>query len=228
MERLLARSRSLTDCIGPLDEFPMHQAPLPLAWANSSDRNFYDRSYFNAHDRTGDIMVITGLGYYPNLGTKDAFVLVRRDDEQTAVHLSDLIDQDRLEPARRQLPHRGPRPAARRSGVVLEETEGIAIDLHLGGLFPRHPGAAARDALGQPGHPRRPAVRAARLVERHDRRSTARRSPSTPDRWLGSRDRSWGIRPVGEAEPPGARPTRRSRACGGSTSRCSSTTSPSA
>ena len=25
----------------------------------------------------------------------------------------------------------------------------------------------------------------------------------TPDRWVGSRDRSWGIRPVGEAEPPG-------------------------
>ena len=26
----------------------------------------------------------------------------------------------------------------------------------------------------------------------------------TPDRWLGSRDRSWGIRPVGEAPPAGA------------------------
>jgi hypothetical protein len=25
----------------------------------------------------------------------------------------------------------------------------------------------------------------------------------TPDRWWGSRDRSWGVRPVGEPEPPG-------------------------
>ena len=25
----------------------------------------------------------------------------------------------------------------------------------------------------------------------------------TPDRWRGSRDRSWGVRPVGESEPPG-------------------------
>ncbi len=25
----------------------------------------------------------------------------------------------------------------------------------------------------------------------------------TPDRWVGARDRSWGIRPVGEAEPAG-------------------------
>src|SRR5260370_34977167 len=27
----------------------------------------------------------------------------------------------------------------------------------------------------------------------------------TPDRWWGTRDRSWGVRPVGEAEHPGIR-----------------------
>ncbi len=64
--------------LGPLDEYPVHQTPHPIAWPGSSDRNFYDRSYFNAHDRTGDIFLITGIGYYPNLGVKDAFVLVRR------------------------------------------------------------------------------------------------------------------------------------------------------
>ncbi|WP_235738504.1 hypothetical protein [Nocardioides alcanivorans] len=63
--------------IGPLDEFPLHQAPLPMAWVASSDRNFYDRWYFNAHDRSGEVVWILGAGYYPNLGTKDAFVLHR-------------------------------------------------------------------------------------------------------------------------------------------------------
>ena len=81
--------------LGPMDEFPIHQIPQPIAWPGSSDRNFYDRSYYNAHDRSGDIFLITGIGYYPNLGVKDAFVLVRRGDTQTAVHLSDAIDQDR-------------------------------------------------------------------------------------------------------------------------------------
>ena len=66
--------------LGPMDEYPVHQVPQPIARPGSSDRNFYDRSYFNAHDRTGDIFVITGLGYYPNLGVKDAFFLVRRGD----------------------------------------------------------------------------------------------------------------------------------------------------
>src|SRR6478752_9367840 len=113
--------------ISPLDEFPLHQAPLPLAWANSSDRNFYDRSYFNAHDRTGDIMVITGLGYYPNLGTKDAFVLVSRNGKQTAVHLSDVMDQDRLNPhvGNYRVEVADPLKQVR---IVLEETDGIAAD----------------------------------------------------------------------------------------------------
>ena len=39
-----------------------------MAYVAISDRNFYDRCYFNAHDRTGDIFLITGLGVYPNLG----------------------------------------------------------------------------------------------------------------------------------------------------------------
>ena len=32
-----------------------------------------------------------GIGYYPNLGVKDAFVLIRRGDEQSAVRLSDVM-----------------------------------------------------------------------------------------------------------------------------------------
>ena len=36
--------------IGPLDEYPIHQAPLPVTRVASSDRNFYDRCYFNAMD----------------------------------------------------------------------------------------------------------------------------------------------------------------------------------
>ena len=47
--------------LGPMDEFPVHQVPQPIAWPGSSDRNFYDRSYFNAHDRTGDIFVVDDL-----------------------------------------------------------------------------------------------------------------------------------------------------------------------
>ena len=45
------------------------------------------------------------------------------------------------------------------------------------------------------------------LVDRHARRSATGRWPSPPTGGGGRRDRSWGVRPVGEAEPPGIRVT---------------------
>src|SRR4051812_49739611 len=80
----------------PLDEYPLHQAPQSLSYVGSSDRNFYDRCYFNAHDRDGGTFLVTGLGYYPNLGVKDAYAAVRRGDKQWVVRCSNAIDDDRL------------------------------------------------------------------------------------------------------------------------------------
>lgn len=188
--------------ITPLDEFPLHQAPLPVAWAASSDRNFYDRSYFNCHDRTGEQFFIFGHGYYPNLGTKDAFFLVRRGDEQTAVHLSDRIDDDRLHQHVGAYRVEVDEPL-QRLRVVLEETEGIAVDLRWEGLFP---------VLREQPHVMRAGSRVTLDAQRFAQLGTWSGSvvvdgttyDVTPDRWLGSRDRSWGIRPVGEAVPAGA------------------------
>src|SRR5690606_39020132 len=76
-----------------LDEYPIHQSPLSLGRVASTDRNFYDRNYFNAHDRTGEIFLISGFGVYPNLSVVDAFVTVRRGDTQVAVRFSDARDE---------------------------------------------------------------------------------------------------------------------------------------
>src|SRR5437763_14307272 len=78
----------------PLDEYPIHQTPLSMRYVGTSDRNFYDRCYFNAHDRTGDIFLITGMGYYQNLGVTDAYATVRRGDRQWAVRISDAYGDD--------------------------------------------------------------------------------------------------------------------------------------
>ncbi|WP_246142631.1 hypothetical protein [Nocardioides rubriscoriae] len=191
-----------THGLSALDEYPIHQAPLPVTWAASSDRNFYDRSYFNAHDRTGDVFAIFGHGYYPNLGTKDAFFLLRRGDEQTALHLGDPIDDDRMNQ------HVGPYrlevlEPLQRVRMVLEETEGIAADLTWQGSFP---------ALQEVPHVMRAGSRVTLDAQRFAQVGSWEGVISvdgtdlevTPDRWVGSRDRSWGIRPVGEAPPAGA------------------------
>lgn len=51
-----------------LDELPIHQTPLSMARVASSDRNFYDRSYFNAHDQDGGTFLVSGLGCIPTSG----------------------------------------------------------------------------------------------------------------------------------------------------------------
>ncbi len=188
--------------ITELDEFPLHQAALPLTWAATSDRNFYDRCYFNAHDRTGEVFVIGGLGYYPNLGTKDAFLLVARNGQHTAVHLSDRCDGDRLQQRVGGFRIDVEQPL-QRLRVELEETEGISADLAWEGSFP---------VLQEQRHVLRSGSRVTLDAQRFAQVGTwsghlvvdGERIEVGRDRWVGTRDRSWGIRPVGEAEPQGA------------------------
>lgn len=191
--------------LGPMDEFPIHQLPQPIAWPGSSDRNFYDRSYFNAHDRTGNLFLITGIGYYPNLGVKDAFVLLSRDVDgaptQTAIHLSDGIDQDRMHQHVNGYRVEVTDPL-RSLRIVMDETEGIALDLTWDGLF---------DPLLEQPHVMRTGTRITLDAQRFAQVGTWRGTiivddeqiEVNPSTWIGSRDRSWGIRPIGEAEPPG-------------------------
>jgi hypothetical protein len=188
----------------------VHQVPQPIAWPGSSDRNFYDRSYFNAHDRTGDIFVITGIGYYPNLGVKDAFLLVARrgggrfggsGDTQTAVHLSDAIDSDRLNQCVNGYRVEVVEPL-RKLRIILEETEGIACDLTWEGLF---------EVVQEQRHVMRSGTKVTLDAQRFAQVGAwsgnlvidGEEITVDPATWIGTRDRSWGIRPIGEPEPAG-------------------------
>jgi hypothetical protein len=191
----------------PLDEYPVHQVPLSMAQVATSDRNFYDRCYFNAHDRTGDVFLVTGLGVYPNLGVIDAYATVRRGDTQWAVRFSDALD-----PA---ADRRDQRVGAYRVEVVeplrrlrlVCDGDGVAggrlgFDLTWEGSFP--PVDEARHTLRSTTRTILDTARFAQLgtwegVLRVDGEELT----VDPAVWLGSRDRSWGIRPVGEPEPPG-------------------------
>ena len=186
----------------PLDEYPIHQAPLSLAYVASSDRNFYDRSYFNAHDRTGDVFLITGLGFYPNLGVMDAYATVRRGDTQWAVRFSDVISDDRMNPRVGGYRVEVLEPLQKIRLVCDGDEHGIGFDLTWDGSFP---------AVHEQPHMLRTGARAildaSRFAQVGSWSGTLRVGGEEisvdPATWLGTRDRSWGIRPVGEGEPPG-------------------------
>src|SRR5215510_10149190 len=88
---------SLTTGPISLDEYPIHQAPVPMNRVASTDKNFYDRCYFNAHDRTGEVFLVTGLGVYPNLGVIDAYATARRGDLVWSARFSDALAERGLD-----------------------------------------------------------------------------------------------------------------------------------
>src|SRR5215475_2697882 len=110
-----------------MDEYPIHQLPLSMEYVGTGDRNFYDRCYFAGHDRTGDILLITGLGVYPNLGVIDAYATVRRGDRQWAVRFSDALGPDRIEVLE---------PLQRIRLACDGDEHGIGFDLMWDGSFP--------------------------------------------------------------------------------------------
>ena len=71
--------------LSPLDDLPIHQVAQPVRQPGTSDRNFYDRYYFNCHPCSDELFLIKGMGQYPNLGVQDAFALVHRGDEHRVV-----------------------------------------------------------------------------------------------------------------------------------------------
>ena len=83
--------------LSPLDDLPIDQVAQPVRQPGTSDRNFYDRYYFNCHPCSDELFLIIGQGQYPNLGVQDAFALVRRGDEHRVVRASRELGLDRLD-----------------------------------------------------------------------------------------------------------------------------------
>lgn len=192
----------------PLDEYPIHQAALSMAHVATTDRNFYDRWYFMGHDRSGDIMFIAGMGYYPHAGVKDGFLCVRRGDRQDVVRCSDAYDSgadDRLSPAVCGLRVEVLEPLARVRFVADTDEQGVAADLTWDGSFV---------AVDEERHTLRQGTQTIvdtwRFAQVGTWSGEVRLGGDTvvvdPDTWVGSRDRSWGRRPIGDSDPAGRPP----------------------
>ncbi len=187
--------------LSEMDDYPLHQIAEPIRFLETSDRNFNDRYYFNMHNCSDEFFVVAGFGQYPNLGTQDAFFALRFDQEQVVLRSSrELGDRADLTcgPFRIEILE-----GLRRLRLVIDANDhGLEGDMIFTGAqqptleprqYERKNGRVLWDVLrfGQTGFYEgafRYKGRAFRLDGK-----TAR----------GFRDRSWGIRPLGEPEPKG-------------------------
>jgi hypothetical protein len=70
------------------DDYAIHQTAEPIAHPASSDRNVYDRYWFNGYQDDGEFYFAVGMGLYPNRGIIDCGFSIVRDGEQHAFHAS--------------------------------------------------------------------------------------------------------------------------------------------
>src|SRR5215218_9384714 len=109
------------------DDYPIHQTPEPIAYAGS-DRNFYDRYFFNAYSPDGSTFVAVAFGVYPALNVADAHVAIVEGGMERCIHASRILGMERMElsvgPIRIEVVE--PLQTLR---VTLATTDGLALDL---------------------------------------------------------------------------------------------------
>ena len=186
------------------DDYPVHQAAETVRHVTTGDRNFYDRYYFNCHSNDGEAFLIFGLGQYPNLAVEDAFACVVSGDTHRVVRASRELG-DRMDTSVGPMRVEVIRPLHELRIVCEPSDESpIAFDLTWVGAMPAF--EEPRQYIRRYGRTVFDSMRLAQTGRWTGSITNGDRTfEVTPDTWWGTRDRSWGIRPVGEEEPAGIR-----------------------
>ncbi|HUQ39610.1 MAG TPA: hypothetical protein VM030_05605, partial [Acidimicrobiales bacterium] len=188
--------------ITPGDEYPLHQSSRPVRDPGHA-RNLYDRFFFNGYEPDGSLFFAVALGQYPGRNVMDAAFSVIVDGVQHNVRASRLLGDNRLDtrvgPIRVEIVE-----PLRILRVTVDDAEsGISADLT---FTQRGPVFDEPHYLWQNGY--RTVFDITRLTQngRYDGSITVSGNTIavSGDRVHGTRDRSWGVRPIGERETGGA------------------------
>lgn len=178
------------------DDFPLHQTPEPVAYSGT-DRNFYDRYFFNGYTPDGETFFAAAFGIYPVLDIVDAHFCVIRGGTQFCLHASRKLMMERLELECGGISIEVLEPLNRLRLRV--EGEGLSADITFSGrAFPIE-------------EPRFIWKRGPRTIMDYTRMTQnglyegwisvdGKRTELAPGT-AGTRDRSWGIRPIGLPDP---------------------------
>ncbi|MHB8530547.1 MAG: hypothetical protein ACYC8V_13690 [Caulobacteraceae bacterium] len=175
------------------DDFPIHQTSDPIAYAGT-DRNFYDRYFFNGYGPDGEGFFALALGVYPHLNIADASFCIVRDGVQTCLHASRWLGMERMDLSVGPIAIEVTEPLRRLKVSVDSPANGIRAEFVFSGrAFP----------VEEPRFIRR---NGPRLVMDYTRLTQNGRysgwievdgKRTGVEGFCGTRDRSWGVRPVG-------------------------------
>ncbi|MCZ7536576.1 MAG: hypothetical protein M5T61_12175 [Acidimicrobiia bacterium] len=184
-----------------LDDYPIHQTPEPLAHGAGASLNQYDRYFFNGYNHDGSLYFGCALGYYPNRRVMDAAFAVLRDGEVVSVIASRRAPLDPIETQVGPIKVAIEEPMQRFRITVDPNEAGVEADV----VF-----TSRTAAIEEP----RYTLRSGAVTSFDYTRLTqwgawsgnvsvdGEEHQIVPSEHVGCRDRSWGVRPVGQ-QPPG-------------------------
>jgi hypothetical protein len=188
------------------DDYPIHQTPEPVAYAGT-DRNFYDRYFFNGYTPDGSVFFAAALGVYPALNVMDAAFCVVVDGVQHNLRASRVMGMERMDTRVGPLHVDVVEPLHSLRVRVEKNEHGIAADL----LFRSRAAAIEEPRFTYRSGPRT-IMDYTRLTQNGSYEGwievNGKRIEIDDERVLGTRDRSWGVRPVGAPDSQSVAPPR--------------------
>lgn len=185
--------------ITSLDDYLVHQTAEPVCQPSQSDRNFYDRYWFNGFDTAGSFIFEAAFGLYPNRRVMDAHFSIVLGGKQYAVHASCRAPRDRLHMQVGPITITVLEPMRRVRVAVADNETGIACELIFNARTAAH--QEPQNVLHEDSRLLMNTCRFTQFgrwegwVEVDSQRVTV-----LSDTCYGTRDKSWGVRPIGEPE----------------------------
>lgn len=161
------------------DDYLIHQTAATIDAPGEGEEDFMDRIFLGCHSADGTLHLASGLGSYPNRNVMDAYVIVRHNDVQYSLSLSRHLNGDRADMQIGPLSYKVIEPLKRWGMYLAENDYGISCSLEFearGVPYPLEP-HGHYDHLG-----------------RFTGSITIEGKEFNADGFVGSRDRSWGVR----------------------------------
>lgn len=187
------------------DDYPIHQTPEPIAYSGT-DRNFYDRYFFNGYEPNGDNFFALAFGVYPHLNIMDAsFSFIDSKGRQHCLHASKVMHMERMDIQVGPISIEVVEPLKCLRILVNDVDHGIKADLLFKGRM---------EAFKEPRFTYRNGPRTVMDLTRLTQCGSyegwveidGNRIEMSPETYRGTRDRSWGVRSIGMSDPQPAAP----------------------
>ncbi|MEM8696543.1 MAG: hypothetical protein AAGE05_11020 [Pseudomonadota bacterium] len=184
------------------DDFPLHQTAEPMA-VSGTDRNFYDRYFFNGYSADGSLFFAAAMGLYPQLDIIDASFCLLIDGVQHNIRASRRMGSERLDLSVGPIQIEIVEALEQLRLTIADNDSPVTANITF---------TARHAPIEEPRFTRRNGPRMfmdyTRMTQSGSWSGTVNvdgmAHALSGDTHFGTRDRSWGIRPVGapESQPP--------------------------